>query len=278
MPGLDDTLLTVPRLLVAAAGTASGWRRAALLYNTDAGARWIAKGSTALPATIGTVAVPPRVTGSALRDLAGTIEVELAHDAMTLADSDDAGLDAGANLALVGDELLQFGRAEPISPTRWRLSHLLRGRRGTEPAAGLQAVGDRFVLIEREAVVAIDLPLSAIGGEVAVTASGIGDGDGPIRVDVPVTGASVLPPSPVHLRIDAASGALNWARRSRAGWRWIDGGDVPLGEERESYRIDFADGASVEAAEPSLAIGAAMLPVAIRQRGSNGLSRAADVN
>ena len=275
LPALGDELLAAPRVLVAAAGTGAGWRRAALLYSIDGGGRWIAAGSTALPAAIGTVAVPPRVAGSALRDLAGTIEVELAHDAMTLADADDAGLDAGANLALVGDELLQFGRAEPISPTRWRLSRLLRGRRGTEAAAGLQTIGDRFVLIEPEALVAIDLPLSAIGGQVAVMASGIGDDDGPVRVDVPVTGASVLPPSPVHLRIDAAGSTLHWARRSRAGWRWIDGADAPLGEERESYRIDFADGASAEPVAPSLAIGAAALPVRIRQRGTNGLSHAA---
>lgn len=278
LPALGDELLAAPRVLVAASGTGAGWRRAALLYSIDGGGRWIAAGSTALPATIGTVAVPPRVAGSALRDLAGTIEVELAYDAMTLADADDAGLDAGANLALVGDELLQFGRAEPIGGARWRLSRLLRGRRGTEAAAGLQTIGDRFVVIEPEALVAIDLPLSAVGGQIAVMASGIGDGDGPVRVNVPVTGASVLPPSPVHLRIDAASGALRWARRSRAGWRWIDGGDVPLAEEREAYRIDFADGASREAAEPSLAIGAAALPVAVRQRGTNGLSRAAEVD
>lgn len=273
LPALGDAMLTAPRVLVAAAGTDPGWRRAAILYSIDGGGRWIAAGSTALPATIGTVVVPPRVAGSALRDLAGMIEVELAHDAMTLADADDAGLDAGANLALVGDELLQFGRAEPIGPTRWRLSHLLRGRRGTEAAAGSQAVGDRFVLIEPETLVAIDLPPSAIGGRIAVLASGIGDSDGPARVDSPVTGASVLPPASVHLRIDREAGGLRWARRSRAGWRWIDGGDVPLGEEHESYCIDFANGAAAETAALMLAIGSDVaLPLSVRQRGIYGLS------
>ena len=30
---------------------------------------------------------------------------------------------------------------------------------------------------------------------------------------------------------------LTWARRSRAGFRWIDAGDVPLVEESEAYRV-----------------------------------------
>jgi len=276
LPTLDDSLRTVPQLLVAAAGTGMGWRRAALLYSTDNGGRWSPAGSTALPAVLGTVAVPPRVAGSALRDLASHVEVTLARVDMVLADADDAALDGGANLALVGDELIQFGAAVPIGPGRWRLSRLLRGRRGTEAAAGAQRAGDRFVLIEREALTAIDLPLAAVGGQVAVMASGVGDGDGPARVDTAVTGASVLPPSPVHLRIDRRANLLRWARRSRSGWRWMDGGDVPLAEEAEAYRIDLADGASVEAPTPSRAIvGGAALPIAVRQRGTHGVSRPA---
>ena len=275
LPALDDTLRTAPQLLVAAVGTGPGWRRAALLYSIDNGGRWNAAGTTALPAVIGTVAVPPRVAGSALRDLAGSVEVELARTDMMLADADDAALDGGANLALVGEELLQFGAAAPIGPGRWRLSRLLRGRRGTEAAAGAQQAGDRFVLIEREALVAIDLSLAVIGGQVAVMASGVGDSDGPARIDAPVTGASLLPPPPVHLRI-GGDGALRWARRSRAGWRWIDGGDIPIAEESEAYRIDFADGTSAETSEPMFAIGGeAALPLGIRQRGTHGLSRAA---
>lgn len=273
LPSLDDALLAVPRLLVAAAGTAPGWRRAALLYSLDGGARWTAGGATALPATIGSVVVPPARSGSALRDLAGFVDIDLAHEGMTLADADDAGLDSGGNLALVGDELLQFGRAEPLGGRRWRLSRLLRGRRGTEAAAGGQLAGDRFVLIEREALVAIDLPLAAIGGVASLIASGIGDGEGGVRVDAAVTGASVRPPAPVRLRRDLAAGQLRWTRRSRLGWSWTDGGDAPLGEESEHYRITLADGASIEAAEPTLSFaGLPAGPITVRQRGTSALS------
>ena len=38
----------------------------------------------------------------------------------------------GANLLLVGQEIIQFADAEQLGPSEWRLSKLLRGRRGTE--------------------------------------------------------------------------------------------------------------------------------------------------
>ena len=58
--------------------------------------------------------------------------------------ADANALMAGANLALVGDELLQFGRAEQLGPGRFRLSRLLRGRRGTEWAARTQPSASHF--------------------------------------------------------------------------------------------------------------------------------------
>jgi hypothetical protein len=66
---------------------------------------------------------------------------------------------------------------------------------------------------------------------------------------------------------------LRWTRRSRAGWGWADGGDVPLGEETERYRVTLTapDGATriVEVSEPALAGPvAAGTRIEIRQRGT----------
>ncbi|MES2755432.1 MAG: phage tail protein [Pseudomonadota bacterium] len=261
LPPVDDAVLSAPRLTIAAAG-GPGWRQAALLLSSDGGARWTAAGTAQVPVTIGTIAVAPGAGSALLVDRAGSMEVELLHPGMTLSDADAVALDAGANLALVGDELVQFGRAAPLSPTRWRLSELWRGRRGTEAAAGTQAPGDRFVLIEAAALITVELPLAVLGGSVEVLASGVGDGDGPAVADAVFAGASVRPPAPVALRWkdDGAGGAtLRWTRRSRAGWRWLDGGDVPLGEESELYRVT---------------IGARVATVAVAEAGITAAERA----
>ncbi|CAN5444702.1 hypothetical protein BH09PSE4_BH09PSE4_13650 [soil metagenome] len=288
LPALGDGVLASPRLMIAAAGAAPGWRRAALLVSTDGGARWDNAGATAAPAVIGTLTSQVEAGPAAIFDLANTIEVALANESMLLADADDAGLDRGANLALVGDELLQFGRAEPIGDCRWRLSRLLRGRRGTEAAIGTQGVGDRFVLIEQEALVAIDLPLASIGAEVRVAASGIGDLAGPAETVTPLSGVSVRPPSPVHLdaRIrESGDVEISWVRRSRIGWRWIDGADAPLGEESELYRVSISGVGVARAAETAAStmtvtgeerVGGP-LTVSVRQAGTNGDSPAAAI-
>ena len=286
LPSLDDAVLVQPRLTVVANGSGAGWRGAALLVSLDDGATWTEAGATAAPAVIGSVEAPAAAGQAALIDRAGQVVVRLAREDMILSDADADALDAGANMALTGDELLQFGHAEPLGGGRWRLSQLWRGRRGTPSAGG--SVGDRFALLDGAAVRTIDLPLVALGTTISVMATGVGDGEAPPTVAVPVTGRSVLPPPPTALRWSPAAGGgadVAWTRRSRAGWRWLNGVDAPLVEEREAYRVVIAStqGArEVEVTAPAVAVtagerGAGPLSVTVRQRGTFGESAPATI-
>jgi hypothetical protein len=88
----------------------------------------------------------------------------------------------------------------------------------------------------------------------------------------------------VHLAAAAqANGdvAVSWVRRSRGGWRWIDGADAPLVEERELYRVTIASAAgaarTIETTVPSATVAAAdraggAVTVTVRQAGSCGES------
>lgn len=228
-----------PLLLAAAAGVEAGWRRAALMASFDGGATWQERGSTAPAAVMGTALTALPTGYAALFDTAATIDVELLNDAMWLEGASDDALVGGANLALLGDELLQFGVASWLGGRRFRLARLLRGRRGTEWAAGAHGIGEAFTLIARESLAVIEAPVGATGGEVRLTASGIGDID-PATVSLAVTAESLRPPSPVHLAaVRHANGdiGIGWVRRSRVGWSWSDGADTPLGEENETYRL-----------------------------------------
>jgi len=284
LPALDDRVLASPRLTVVAAGESAGWRGAVLLLSIDGGASWQEAGGTAAPGVVGRVETPALSASANLVDRRHTITVRLARADMDLAEADARALDGGANLALVGDELIQFGRATPLGAERWRLSELWRARRGTDDAAPQQA-GDRFVLLDPATVRSIDLPASAIGTRVAVMAAGIGDADAPIRMEVTVTGRSVAPPSPVAVRAERqADGAIRirWTRRSRLGWRWIDGTDAPLAEEGERYRITPAGGATVDTDRPQLLIpaaqaGAGPLIVTVAQQGTLAASAPARI-
>jgi len=220
--------------------------------SSDGGASWTAAGTTAPAAVIGAAVGVLGPGGAALFDRRNAIEVELLHDEMWLESRDDEALVAGENLAMIGDELIQFGEAVRVGPRRFRLSRLLRGRRGSEWAAATHAAGDAFVLIEPESLVALPLPLARVGGVVEVSARGIGDSGAPAIASRAIGIEAVRPPSPVHLdarvRADGAI-EIGWTRRSRTGWAWIDGVDAPLGEFRESYRVTLAGGARAREAE-----------------------------
>ena len=196
---------------------------------------------------------------------------------------------AGANLAVVGRELLQFGQAEPVGPGRFRLSKLLRGRGGTEWAATGHSAGEPFVLLQSDALQRAPMPLWVSGSTVTISPVG-STGQPGTPASVVAEFESLRPPSPAHVRaVPAASGGIevSWARRSRRGWAWIDGIDAPLGERAERYLVALAgNGASLEreVTSPGMTFtaaelapfGAGAVAVQVRQAGDWGLSRAGE--
>ena len=263
IPSIEDGALASPRLWIVAAGTEPGWRRAGLLISSDGGLSYDELGSTAAPAVMG-AALAVLGTGSAeLFDTLNSVEVELLHEGMSLEGRSDDALIGGANLALLGDELIQFGQAAQTGVNRYRLERLTRGRRGTEWAMGMHATGDRFILIEAERLLAHDLPVAKIGAGISVIASGVSDETG-VEEELTLMGRSVRPPTPMHLsmeRLGDGTIRVAWTRRSRIGWSWLDGADAPLGEEAERYRLAIvpSTGASrtVEVALPAYDYGPA---------------------
>lgn len=267
LPPLDDTRSDVLRVSVFASGDRAGWRGAGLLVSGDGGASWEGAGVTAAPAVLGRLARPMAAGTDRLVEWQTVVEVVLAHDDMLLTTVGEAAFDRGGNLALIGEELVQFRAAARIAAGRWRLTGLLRGRRGTR--AMEHAVDAPFALVTDEAIATVALPRARVGETIRLLAQGSGDAE-PVAADVTLTGVSIAPPSPVRLR-RARDGALGWVRRSRLGWRWDDGGDVALGEERESYAVTI-EGAGGERSlatdAPRVAPPPGTTRVTVRQQGT----------
>ena len=240
LPRLIEGVANAP-LVVAAASGGPGWRSAALFAMSGTGEA-VPIGRSAPRAVMGvadTALSPGSVT---MLDGQNALLVTLLAEDMDLLSADEAALAQGRNLCLVGRELIQFGAAVQTGEASYRLSDLRRGLRGTEWAMADHAAGEAFLLIEEERLVE---PLAAgeVGGTVQLSAIGLGDVE-PVVAEIAVTGEAVMPPSPVHLtaRADGGGWVIGWTRRSRAGWRWSSGGDVPLGEESERYLVRVLDG------------------------------------
>ena len=277
-----------PLCFAAVSSVGTHWSGAAL-YADHGGGELVSLGPSGRGrAVIGeaVTALPP--ASPLLLDTVGSVDIELLSPDMRLAHAHARGLAAGSNLALLGDELIQFGRADPLGDRRWRLSALLRARGGTEPALATHEAGERFVLLDGAAV-ALDPAKLGDTAVARIVAVGRGDAE-PVTAPIALHGATQRPPSPVHPRHQTAPDGslhLSWTRRSRAGWAWRDGVDAPLIEQAELYRVSFGpigaplvtwavDVPRLTIPSAQVADLAALLPggeLLVRQVGSYALSR-----
>lgn len=237
--GADEALLRF-----AATGVADNWPGCSVYQLRPSGDVLI--GTQDLPATIGQAvtvlddAVPQRW------DVAASVDVVLLGEAM-LENASESDVLAGANAALLGDEIIQFMQAEALEEGKYRLRGLLRGRLGTEAACGTHVAGERFVMLDG-ALATHRLQVEAKGKPMDIVAASFGD------VVVPEDALSVtpelrslMPYAPVHVRGERVGAELtiSWVRRTRKGGELRDYQDVQLHEADERYDVEILDGDTV---------------------------------
>jgi hypothetical protein len=238
LPGLGGGVPAVPSLYVAGAGASASWRRAGFELSADNGASYASAGMVTTPTVMGATVEALRAGTTTMWDQHNHIDVVLLGSHMWLESKGDLAVLQGANLALVGDELVQFGQAEALGPGHFRLTRLLRGRRGTEWAAAEHSAGERFVLLDTPGPVAVEAAVGMIGQTLQARPTGAFDA-GVASQALVVKGASLQPLAPVHVRMRQEGGdfVITWTRRSRGGFVWLDFVDAPLSEVREAYRL-----------------------------------------
>ena len=228
----------LPMVYAAASATSSGWSGAALFAKHRGDALEPLGSAGRRRAVMGTTANALAPASPHFVDRANRLEIVLAGKGLAVGSADFFRLGQGANRALVGEELIQFGSVEWTAPDRVILTDLLRGRGGSEWAVAGHAAAEPFVLVD-DALVPLD-PLS-IGDprEVSVVASGLGD-DEPVASSITAPGSTRRPFTPVHGNArPMADGSivLSWVRRARAAFAWLDSVETPLNEQSEAYEV-----------------------------------------
>jgi hypothetical protein len=233
-----------PGFYAAACGLATGWKGAALYQSSDAGATYSMMASLTGNATIGTVSnVLGDFHSGNIPDELNTLTVVLAHG--TLSSVPYLSFINGAQVAVVGSEIVCFRDAALNGDRSYTLRGLLRGQRGSEYAMGAHVAGERFVLLAPATVARVAASTAEIGLTRLYKAVTYGS-------SLAVTpaqsftneGMGLKPYAPVHLgggRDAAGNVTLNWVRRSRVSGEWRDAVDVPLGETTEAYDVEIWD-------------------------------------
>lgn len=163
----------------------------------------------------------------------------------------DDELWAGANMVVVGDEVLQFRDAVENTDGTWTISNLLRGRRGTEYACNLHRRNERFVFLDTLTIATqgeVSSAKNATRYFKAVTPGRSLNATAPIKLAYQPR--DLMPYAPAQLRrIIEPNGdmTLTWERRTRLGGNMVDGtGEVPLSETEERYELYLLKGLKVD--------------------------------
>ena len=183
---------------VARTGDEQGWPGFGLYRYRNA--TWELLGAGTQPAIIGraegVLADWPYASGI---DNTSTIDIDLYGTTATLESVTEAQMLNGANMAVLGGEVLHFQNAvrQGGYDNRWRLTTFLRGVRGTEYAKNDHVTHERFCFVN-EAVTFVPLDLSELNVEYShIFLTGGQDLDDATQLDFTWTGATAKPLSPI---------------------------------------------------------------------------------
>ncbi|MGQ3673973.1 baseplate multidomain protein megatron [Xanthobacter sp. TB0139] len=192
-------------------------------------------------------------------DLGNALMVDLLTG--TLESVTDLSLFGGANAIAIENvpgiwEIVQAGAAELIAPSRYRLTRLLRGQRGTEGTMGNPAPAGARVVVLDSALASLPITEADLGiswnWRIGPASRSVSDETYVAQAFTP-EGVGLRPFSVTHVeqpwRKARSPGDLTirWTRRSRAlaadSWGGLE---VPLAEELEAYEVEILDGATVK--------------------------------
>lgn len=262
IPDFTSSGVAGPRLWFGVSGTDANWRAAEIFVSYDNGASFGSLGVIRAQATFGTATGVLADGPTSGWDEAASIEVALTNPSAWLEARTADSVLAGANLASIGAELIQFRVVTPTTPGRFRLSGLLRGRFGTEFATAVHGSGEPFSLLDPSRLLAVDFPVPRIGATIHIKAIGPTEVASAVADQTMVIGGVNLRPlSPTNLIANRATDGtitISWTRRSRLGFGWPSGTLLPLGEATEAYVLALAPpngvAAIYQANAPSLII------------------------
>lgn len=229
-----------------AGGLAQGWRGSVLYRSDDNGTSYQQTEQLNIPAIMGTAITVLANGVQNIFDNSQTVNIVIRSGSLSSAST--LAVLNGANLALLGEELIQFTTASLVGNYEYQLSGLLRGRFNTESFMSSHIAGERFILLDNR--LEKDTPLLAtrtqsrlykavtVGGTLGATAA----------ESFTWQAKNLQPYSPVHIRGSRDAGGnllIDWIRRARVNGQLMDGVEVALDEISEAYEVDIMDGETV---------------------------------
>ena len=230
IPLINDTDADYTVYLVGSGG--DNWSGASIYVSTD-NSRY----------TFATTIDTYSVYGSSLGTLGATGSVTVQVNRSELESITESDLALGLNLALVGNEIIQFKTAQLTDVNTYLLSELTRGLRGTEAHRSSHAANERFVLLTGT---------NAVLGKIIAAPTDIGQTryfkalsagqslDEVTPVTINYLAIAQRPYAPVNIaatKNGVGDITITWQRRDRHAA--LQTNNPPLSEDTEGYNLNI---------------------------------------
>lgn len=237
---VDDSL----GCYLAVGATVDSWQGALIEVSLDGGQSYFTSFNITTAAVVGTLDTPLGDHPSEYPDTINSCQLTLLNPNDELESASQAQMQNGSNLAMIGNEMVQFGDADETStPGTWHLGYWFRGRKSTDATA--HAAGERFVLLQREYIANIPMQLSYLGRTLTIRATSLNGTDDDITTTSFIyTGQSQTerPVAYLNARRSGSSGLISWKGIGKLG----SGASVAMGLYFAGYRLTLTDGATTQ--------------------------------
>lgn len=226
----------------------NNWKGCSLLKSLDSGVSFGGYKDFNKKATLGeTLNKLGNFQQSGLLDNENYVTVKT-NGAQDLLSVDFSSMLNGANIALIGNEIIQFMFAEAVDNNTYNLYGLLRGCKGTEYAMSTHNQGERFVLLTTDTIDFIALSSADFDIESIYKAVSFGAyayKATPLKFNYSGQALECYSPVNVSGGFHSNGATLKWTRRARLNHSWNNYVDVPLDEAQEIYEIDILKNGNV---------------------------------
>lgn len=232
------------------AATATVYHGASVYRAVAGGADYHLLGASSLQAVIGNTTTLLKRGPTEFWDNANSVIVKVFGAALE-SHAEEEVLN-GANLAVIGNEIIQYANVTIVAENTYKLTKLLRGRLGTEDQVNVHAIGDRFVSLSSTSVTGlavsqsewyVDRTYKCGPMKLPIT--------DPLYKDITFTyNARRLQPFAVcHVKGKKLTNndiLITWIRRTRYDGEWKDLTDVALNETSEKFEVEIMAEATVK--------------------------------
>lgn len=209
------------------------WQGAAAELSLDGGENYLSRETSGAPSIMGELETELAAGSVYYPDKVNSCQVRMLRSDSVLQDATFTEMLNRRNLAIIGDEIVNFSLTDEIEPGLWEISYFLRGRKGTTVAT--HPIGTRFVMLNLGALTFIGSDLFQYQRDLTFRVTSLGADVESDVFTVNFTGESQRERQPAYLRANRGGGniVITWQGVGRLG----GGSRIAMGAFFDGYRV-----------------------------------------